>query len=174
MPQPPAQAPANVRDVINFTNDDGVGRPPNPVTTASAILPIPLAPQLLGIDAATFQLTAANGYSQTITFSALPSRNNTINPLNALQSSGTNVTILAKDQLIFLAFPQGVAVAPADYPLVSVTPLAIDTSNVRVPGPFLGSNTFQTFQAVVSAYVPTGFTGTISGMVAGMLYLSIG
>lgn len=173
----PANAPANVRQVLYTTNDTGPTRPPNTTTTASALLPVPLAPQLLGIDAAQFSITTDGSktvWPTTITFPALPKRNNSINPLNLLQASGNNVTILAKDTLIFTALTQDVTVSPAAVVLVSPQPQAIDTTNLRRVGPFLGSGNFQTFQAVVTITVPSGFVGTVAGFVVGSLYLSIG
>lgn len=175
MPQPPAQSPANVRNVIQTTNDSGPVRPPNQVTTASAILPVPLAPQLVGVDSAMFNVTfSGTTATATVTFPNLPQRNNTINPLNIVLASGNNLTIQPKDHLMFMAFIQGLTVTPNEIAMVNTTPVAIDVNNLRVMGPFLGSNTFQTFQADVSITTPLGFSGQVSGFVTGLLFLSIG
>jgi len=177
MPIPPAQAPANVRNVLYTTNDTGPTRPPNPVTTASAILPVPLAPQLLGVDAAQFSVTfdgSSTVGDTTVTFPALPQRNNTINPLSLVSASGVTLNIQPKDFMLFTALTQDVTVDPAAVVLVSPQPQAIDINNLRVVGPFLGSNTLRTFQAVITVTVPSGFVGTVTGFVVGSLYLSIG
>jgi len=136
---------------------------------------------LIGVDVAPFSIdlsrpsAAQQGEaSGTATFPNLPYRLNTQNSLNPTVTAAQQpITIAANNQLIFVCFVQGPLASAPTGTVISVNPQAITTKNVYVPGPFLGAESYQTFQAVVDALSPT-LTGTVTGFVVGLLFLSNG
>ena len=99
----------------------------------------------------------------TVTFPNLPSRAPLQNPLG-LRQVVSDIAVRPLDQLHFSVSLQGVTGAQP-----TVKPLAVDTSNVRTPGPFLGGgNAYRTFQATITA----GSTGASGTAVASLVYLT--
>lgn len=124
--------------------------------------------QLLGVDIVPFAFVG--NPPDAVTFPNLPYRTNENNPLAANTGATQTLRIQPKDHLIFVVFVQGLS-APAGT-VVGVSPQALDTNDLVLPGPFLGSNSFKTFQAVFS--IAASKSGRISGAVVGMLLLSVG
>lgn len=167
MPNPPAQPPTSNTTLKTFTAGQGAALLPAPdlVLTTPADQPPVNAPAsstlvLIGADAVQFSLGSAG--SVTVTFPQLPYRNNTTNPLAPpTNSSQPLYTVQPISHLLFFVFVQGTTAA-------SATPFALDMNNIVCPGPFLGANSFRTFQATVTS------TGAASGFVTALLLLSAG
>lgn len=176
MPVQFAQAPTNARSLRAMTGT-GVKEPPNRFTAATSQAPV-IDPnttsvlQVLGSDAVVFTLPIPTP-AVIVTFPNLPKRNNTVNPLIASTVSPAPLSIAAKDHLLFYVFVQNANV-PANVSL-NVTAQALARGNIVVPGPFLGSNVFTGFRAVLSVNAPDTLTGqVITGVVCGTLHLSVG
>jgi len=180
MPIPPPQSPTIFKTRMQWTVGTGATPPPNPQTQQTANLPVDIPTQLLAVDAQTFSIPISGSgiatYTATATFPALPERDNLINPLAQLNASGTQLSVDPKDQLLFITLVQQESLPAGAIATTAAAPFAIQSSNTRVPGPFLGSGTFLTFQAAitVTVYTPTPVSGNITGTVAGILYLSPG
>ena len=127
---------------------------------------------LVGVDIVpfTFGLTGpAPAGSQIVTFPNLPYRYNTQNALQPTVTAAQQpITIAPTNLLLFFAFIMGLS-APSGT-VDSISTQAINTKNVYIPGPILGSDVYQTFQAIVSGNGPNG--GAVSGTVVGMLFQS--
>lgn len=152
-----------------YTKSQGAAMPPDNTTLATSLNSTVGAPQNLGCDAASFSVAQNSGanVSVTVTFKNLINRQNTNNPVDPTQSYGADYTVLSKDRLLFFAVLQTTTPGVA----VSVQPQALGKDGTVVPGPFLGPNTYYGFQAVVT--VPPG-SGTVTGMVVGLAFLSVG
>ena len=184
MPNPPAQPPTLLQSQVGFTAGGGPALSPDPtqVNTLPSVQP-PISatasstPQLLGFDAVQFSFALNGGLgTQTVTFPQLPYRNNTANPLavntNAGQQTYTPqpIDLLMLD--VSLQFNLQTTAIPAGT-VIGAIGQAITSANVRVLGPFLGHDTYVTFQAVVTASSSV-MTGPVAGFVVARLWLSKG
>jgi hypothetical protein len=163
----------------NYTPTGGFTRPANEDKIPVYNLPIDKPTYLLGVDAQPFNAmlngSGAVNVSLTVSFPALPVRNGTNNPINNLGTQSDVLSILPENRLILLVSVQGIADIPGVIVSAIAAPQAITGDNTYLPGPFLGSGKFRTFQAVISLTATNLGTLTnvpVSGMVAGVLYLA--
>jgi hypothetical protein len=129
--------------------------------------------QLVGVDSAQFtgQGNPTLPTAITVTFPNLPVRNQRNNPLSALGASRNRLYVQANRHLLLTVFVQGTNGAPGT--IVTAKPQALTTAGVVVPGPFLGSENFETFQAVVTI-ANSPLIQTVTGSVVAHLHLAQG
>ncbi len=166
---------------------------PPPVTSAPIAVPLlngqPYAPgqtqstntnanpnpqnQLVGVDAVTFvgQGNPAIPTKITVTFPNLPVRNVQQNPLTPLQASNKNLITSPNTHLLLVVFVQGSPGAAGT--VITAAPQARTVSGVIMPGPFLGSENFLTFQAVITI-ANSPLVQTVRGSVVAHLHLAVG
>lgn len=172
MPTPPAHPPAVSRSVLGFNPSDGPDHTPVLSSFDTGVSPLNTALQgpsstllLIAADAVQFSLGASG--STTVTFPSLPQRDNTVNPLSAPTASAQQPLVIEpKDHLMFFVFVQSLSAAAGV--TVGVAAQALDIHGTKLPGPFLGANAFQTFQAVVTS------SGAASGFICALLLLAVG
>jgi hypothetical protein len=131
--------------------------------------------QLVGADSVPFsaQSNPSAPTKVTVTFPNLPKRNIANNPLSPLYSSSGNQTLQVgpNGYLLLLCFIQGAPGAAGT--VVTATPQAITVGGVIVTGPHLGSENFQTFQAVVTI-ANSPLNQQVQGSVGAHLMLALG
>ncbi len=159
MAQPVAQGPVQAVTQTVFTAN-GFGQIASNTEYQLAPYPISNPTILLGKDCVPFTTDGAN--VATVTFQALPIRQNQINPIQPAQASGNSLTIRPQDTLIFTAYAMQNGVH------CQVGTVVIDTNNVRYKGQILSAGTYVTFQATVYSTTPT------SGIIVGELALQRG
>lgn len=154
MAQPVANTPSVRSTTVGYTVGGGLVAPNSNTTLTTANVPFDNQTVLLGIDAV--QYTVPPGGKINILFPNLPVFNNANNPLNTVLTGQKPFTVLPQDTLVLMTVSQSTnyAVAVEGYGLLS--------SNVKAPGPFLGSGTYLGFGTTVSGN--TGSTGIIVGM----------
>lgn len=169
---------ASKQRILRGLTGGGVSEPPAVVSTATPVLQnlqsilAESTMRVVGVDSAPFSFLITAIPTTPILFPNLPKRDNTANPLRFSQVEQRPLNVAAKDFLLFVTFVQGL-VAPAGVG-VSASPLAVtQNGSLTVPGPFLGSNAFRSFQAQLNVN-GSASAGQVSGSVVGMLFTCIG
>jgi hypothetical protein len=176
---PGSAAPAIAFVSPQYTVTEGI-TPPAPQQSIPVYnLPIDQPTYLLGVDAQPFSFTL-NGAGLvtaeiTVAFPALPVRNNSTSSINAKNTQTDPLSILSGSRLIMIVGVQGLAIPGDTLANVTADAQAITTDNIYLPGPFLGSGKFRTFQAVIDVSATNFGTLTdaiVSGYVWAVLYLA--
>lgn len=170
MPVAPPQSPPQIANPMVPLPHGVVFAPGQTQSTNTSSQQNP-SQQVIGTDAQPFSVFAYFGAirSVTLTFPNLPKRATRNNPITPLYSGQNLLTVRSGSYLLFTCSLMGGV--PAQGAIITVTPQAITQSGVRVTGPFLGSERFITFQAVVTVK-QAPFTQTVQGTVFAQLSLS--
>jgi hypothetical protein len=153
--------------------------PPDPMQSIPVYnLPISQPTYLIGVDAQPFSFTL-NGDGLvnaeiTIAFPALPVRNSTTSAINGQNTQTDPLSIIPGSRLIMLVGIQSLQTPDDTLASVTAAAQAITADNTYLPGPFLGSGKFRTFQAVIDVSATNFGTLTdavVSGFAWAVLYL---
>jgi hypothetical protein len=154
----PANTQSQTSTIGTYTPATGFAQPQSTTAYATAPYPVTNPPQLIAVDAVTFDTSVALTY----VFPAIPVRTSGANPLNPTQANPQTLTINPQDTLIFVGCIQG-SINP-----VSLVLEVLDTNNVVYPAPFLSAGTYKLFRARIAANSPT------KGIIVGQLYIQRG
>lgn len=160
MPQPPSNNQISSRVLTEYAIGKGVYMPETTSTSNTASLPVTNPPVLLCTDAVQFTIPPTG--TQKIVFPNMPVRTTSVNPINITQPGQQQLTIQPQDTLMIEVSLQN----SAEH--VQIAGYGITSTNVTTPGPFLSSETYNTFGVQV-----TGTTGQ-TGVVFGKLYIQRG
>jgi hypothetical protein len=175
---PGSASPALPFVTPQYTVASGI-TPPDPQQSVPVYnLPISKPTYLLGVDAQPFTFTL-NGdgivvATTTIAFPSLPVRNSPNSALNNQNTQTDPLSILPGSRLIMLVGVQNFQAPDDTLATVTAAAQAIAPPNTYIPGPFLGSGQFRSFQAVLTVSATNLGTlagAVVSGIAWGVLYL---